>query len=138
MRAVARFVVQRHDSRHLHYDFRVEIDGSFKSWTLPKGPPLNAGERRLAIRTADHDLAFGDFAGTIPEGAYGAGIITIWDHGEYASDDDPRVALAREDVCVILNGEHLKGRFRLMRPHHVKWRDRMNPKEWLLINDGPL
>ena len=69
----ARFVVQRHDARSAHYDFRLEIGGVFKSWAIPKHPPLVAGERRLAIMTQDHELTFGAFEGRIPDGEYGAG-----------------------------------------------------------------
>lgn len=133
---VARFVVQRHEARHLHYDFRLEIGGIFKSWALPKGPPLDAGERRLAIMTADHDLSFGEFAGIIPEGTYGAGTITIWDQGEFTTTFDPGDALAQEDLWFTLCGQHLKGRFRLFRPRHRKWRGQNESRDWLLINEG--
>jgi bifunctional non-homologous end joining protein LigD len=134
---MARFVVQRHEARNLHYDFRLEIDGVFKSWALPKGPPLTVGERRLAIMTADHDLSFGEFAGSIPEGEYGAGSITIWDHGEFTTQDSPGDALAQEALHFTLHGQHLKGRFQLLKPHHAAWRGRKETREWLLINEGP-
>ena len=80
-----RFVVQEHLARRKHYDFRIEVAGVFKSWAVPKGPPVLVGERRLAVMTADHDLSFGSFAGVIPPGEYGAGIITIWDQGTFTS-----------------------------------------------------
>jgi len=133
----ARFVMQRHDARHLHYDVRLEMAGVFKSWALPKGPPLIVGERRLAIMTTDHELSFGDFAGMIPDREYGAGIITIWDQGWYTPEGDPVDALARGELRFMLHGIHLTGRFRLIQPQHRKWQERAESKKWLLINDGP-
>jgi DNA ligase D-like protein (predicted 3'-phosphoesterase) len=78
-----RFVVQRHQGRTLHYDFRLERDGVFRSWAVPKGVPEELGIRRLAVQVPDHALAFGDFEGIIPAGEYGAGKIEIWDRGSY-------------------------------------------------------
>jgi DNA ligase D-like protein (predicted 3'-phosphoesterase) len=105
-----RFVVQKHQVRTLHYDFRLEKDGVLKSWAVPKGMPEKAGERRLAIQVEDHALDFGDFEGRIPEGRYGAGTVEIWDRGTYRADQWPN------DVIVFeLDGKRVSGLYNLVR-----------------------
>lgn len=111
------FVVQKHDASHLHYDFRLAIDGVLKSWAVPKGPPRRAGIKRLAIETEDHPLAYATFEGTIPEGNYGAGTVTIWDHGTYDNNKTDSVATCMRNGSLefTMHGSKLKGTYALVR-----------------------
>ena len=110
-----RFVVQEHHARTHHFDFRLEKDGVYKSWAVPKGIPDGPGVKRLAIQVKDHDLAFGDFEGQLPEGQYGAGDVRIWDRGTYDPEEwtDQRIAFT-------LRGGQTSGRFNLIRFTHGK------------------
>jgi bifunctional non-homologous end joining protein LigD len=123
-----RFVVQRHDARRLHYDFRLERDGVLASWAVPKGIPLKRGERRLAVHVEDHPLEYGDFEGTIPAGEYGAGTVEIWDRGTFELLEEKR----NGGLTVRLHGGRLDGVWTL-----VPARLDGNPKNWLLLRkDG--
>ncbi|MHB1416514.1 MAG: DNA polymerase ligase N-terminal domain-containing protein [Chloroflexota bacterium] len=112
---LSRFVVQRHQASHLHYDFRLEMDGVLKSWAVPKGPPEAPKIRRLAVQTEDHPVDYIGFAGVIPEG-YGAGTVEIWDRGDY------QLTERREDRYEFtLNGERLHGPYILLRTGDRNW-----------------
>lgn len=124
------FVVQKHDARRLHYDFRLEIDGVLVSWAVPKGPSYDPKDKRLAVRTEDHPLSYGDFEGIIPEKQYGAGPVMIWDKGTWTPlDKDPAKALRKGKLSFILEGEKLRGEWTLARMSPAK----DGKENWLLI-----
>ena len=128
-----RFVVQKHDARRLHYDFRLEIDGVLKSWAVPKGPSLNPADKRLAMQTEDHPLDYASFEGVIPEGHYGAGPVSVWDQGTFEPEGQLPAAqqLERGELKFVLHGEKLRGSFVL-----VKLRGpQQKGKPWLLIKN---
>lgn len=115
-----KFVVQKHSSAHLHYDFRLEADGVLKSWAIPKGPSLDPSQQRLAIRVEDHPYDYRNFEGTIPEGHYGAGDVIVWDRGSYrqvpdGSEEAVLKGLRKGALSIELNGKRLRGLFSLVR-----------------------
>lgn len=117
------FVVQEHHATHLHYDLRLEMDGTLKSWAIPKGPSLNPADKRLAIMVDDHPLEYASFEGYIPEGEYGAGEVIIWDKGSYKL---LKGSFKEGMLEFFLSGNKLKGAFVLLKL-------RGKEKEWLLI-----
>ncbi len=133
----ARFVVQKHAARRLHYDLRLEIDGVLKSWAVPKGPSLNPKDKRLAVMTEDHPLEYGDFEGIIPEGNYGAGTVIVWDTGEYVPEGSHSASeqLAKGEIKFSLRGKKLGGSFVLVRlkPKPQAKTGNKTPNDWLLI-----
>lgn len=135
-----KFFIQKHRGRNLHYDFRVEIDGVLKSWTIPKGPSLNPADKRFAMLVSDHPLEYGPFEGVIPPGKYGAGPVMLWDYGEYLFVSEARTrketpptnaaeAFLRGALKFELKGKKCRGRWGLI---HMK--DRGNA--WLLVKDN--
>ena len=111
------FVVQKHDASRLHWDFRLELDGVLKSWAVPKGPSLDPGENRLAMRTEDHPLDYGGFEGTIPKGEYGGGTVMLWDQGRWEPDPrkDPAKTIEEGHLHFTLEGERMKGEWVMFR-----------------------
>jgi bifunctional non-homologous end joining protein LigD len=118
------FVVQRHDARRLHYDFRLERDGVLASWAVPKGVPLEPGEQHLAVHVEDHPLEYGSFEGEIPKGNYGAGTVEIWDRGTYELLEEKRDG----GLTVRLHGERLQGTWALV-PAHLSG----DENNWLIL-----
>jgi bifunctional non-homologous end joining protein LigD len=109
------YVIQKHAASHLHYDFRLELDGVLLSWAVPKGPTLDPAVRRLAMQTEDHPIEYGDFEGTIPEGEYGGGTVMVWDRGTWEPLGDPRKDYAKGHLRFALHGEKLRGGWHLVR-----------------------
>src|SRR5437763_1660701 len=125
-----RFVIQRHDATRLHYDFRLELDGVFKSWAITKGPSLDPHDKRLAVEVEDHPLDYGDFEGTIPEGQYGGGTVMLWDRGTWESDDRER-GFKKGDLKFSLHGDKLQGSWFLVRMRGDRYGGKRT--NWLLI-----
>jgi bifunctional non-homologous end joining protein LigD len=113
----ARFVVHKHDATRLHYDLRLEMDGVLVSWAIPKGPSFDTAERRLAVQTEDHPLAYGEFEGRIPDGEYGGGDSLLWDRGRWRTDPPgaERAMMEKGHLVFVLDGEKLHGRWHLVR-----------------------
>jgi bifunctional non-homologous end joining protein LigD len=129
------FVVQRHHASHLHYDFRLELDGVLKSWAVPKGPSMNPHDKRLAMMVEDHPLDYATFEGDIPAGNYGAGHVDVWDHGTYEPiDEEGGIITAAEfarhlkagNIKFRMKGKRLKGDFALVNM-------KRDEKSWLLL-----
>ena len=128
------FVIQKHHASHLHYDFRLELDGTLKSWAVPKGPCLDPAVKRMAVEVEDHPVSYGSFEGTIPPKQYGAGTVIVWDRGEWLPDGDiaaTRKALAAGKLKFELHGEKLHGHWTLVRMRGKG--EKQAP--WLLIKE---
>jgi bifunctional non-homologous end joining protein LigD len=120
----AKFVVQLHFASHRHFDFRLQVGGTLRSWAVPKGPSLDPQLKRLAMEVEDHPLEYGSFEGTIPEGHYGAGAVHIWDNGTWRPQGDPAKALKAGRLDFELFGKRLQGRWTLIRtkaPKRPTW-----------------
>ncbi|MFI5977604.1 DNA polymerase ligase N-terminal domain-containing protein [Streptomyces sp. NPDC051452] len=134
-----RFVVQIHDARRMHFDFRLQVGDVLRSWSIPKGPSTDPGDKRLAVPTEDHPLDYENFEGVIPKGEYGGGTVIVWDHGTYepASHDrrgrpvDFAESLERGHATFRLNGTKLHGEYALTR-----FRGSDGEDAWLLVRKG--
>src|SRR5436190_1065807 len=127
------FVIQKHAASRLHYDFRLELDGTLKSWAVPKGPSLDPKVRRMAVHVEDHPLSYGSFEGVIPKGQYGAGTVIVWDRGTWEPIGDPREGYRAGKLKFELRGAKLSGRWNLVRMHGRSG-ERQEP--WLLIKEN--
>lgn len=128
-----KFVVQKHAASHLHYDFRLELNGVLLSWAVPKGPSLNPAQKRLAMHVEDHPVEYGDFEGVIPEGEYGGGTVMLWDRGTWEPIEDGEAAYRAGSLKFELKGEKLKGRWMLVRRGGK--RGDPDEKHWFLFKE---
>ncbi|CAN7518417.1 DNA ligase D [Rhizobium sp. LjRoot98] len=126
------FLVQKHDATRLHYDFRLEWKGVLKSWAVTRGPSINPDDKRLAVRTEDHPMAYGDFEGTIPKKQYGGGTVMLWDTGWWEPDNDPDEGLKEGKLKFHLHGQRMHGGWTLVR---MKPRNGEKRENWLLIKE---
>jgi bifunctional non-homologous end joining protein LigD len=126
------FVIQKHAASHLHYDFRLELDGVLLSWAVPKGPSLDPGVRRLAMHVEDHPIEYGEFEGVIPPKQYGAGTVLLWDRGTWLPREDPVAGYRKGRLKFELSGQKLRGGWTLVRSGGSKYG---GDKSWLLIKE---
>ncbi|HXD88172.1 MAG TPA: DNA polymerase ligase N-terminal domain-containing protein, partial [Urbifossiella sp.] len=124
------FVIQKHAASHLHYDFRLELDGILKSWAVPKGPSLDPAVKRLAMQVEDHPIEYGSFEGIIPQGEYGGGTVMLWDRGAWEPLDAARDSYRRGRLKFRLSGQKLRGQWMLVKTGSEKGRNR-----WLLFKE---
>jgi DNA ligase D-like protein (predicted 3'-phosphoesterase) len=120
---VPRFVIQQHDATSMHYDFRLEVEGAFRSWAVPKGPSTDPRDKRLAMAVEDHALSWGDFEGVIEEGQYGAGPVIVWDRGSYENlrEEPMPDSLAAGRSSFWLEGHKLRGGWSLRHTGGRRW-----------------
>ncbi|MCF5715215.1 non-homologous end-joining DNA ligase, partial [Pseudomonas tremae] len=126
------FVIQKHDARNLHYDFRLELDGTLKSWAVPKGPSLDPKQKRLAVHVEDHPLDYAGFEGSIPKGQYGGGDVIVWDRGIWQPHGDPQKTYSEGKLKFTLVGEKLTGEWALVR---TRLKGSGSKEQWLLIKE---
>lgn len=127
------FVVQKHAARRLHYDFRLELDGTLKSWAVTRGPSFDPADRRLAVHVEDHPIDYAGFEGIIPQGEYGGGTVMVWDRGTWEPVGDPREGYAKGKLKFTLHGDKLKGGWTLVRMGGRARDERTD--NWLLIKE---
>jgi len=129
------FVIQKHAASHLHYDFRLELNGVLLSWAVPKGPSLDPADKRLAMHVEDHPIEYGGFEGVIPEKQYGAGTVMLWDRGTWHPLGDPVEGYAKGNLKFTLDGEKLQGGWALIRTHGSRYGGKSDKQAWLLIKE---
>src|SRR5947209_18042228 len=133
VKGASRFVIQKHDARRLHYDFRLQMEGVLKSWALPKGLPWVKGEKHLAVEVEDHPINYETFEGIIPEGQYGGGTVMVWDQGAYyVFGEQPVKSLREGKLHLVLAGEKAQGEWTLVR---IRGRDGER-NTWLIMKTG--
>ena len=130
------FVIQKHAASHLHYDFRLELNGVLLSWAVPKGPSLDPADKRLAMHVEDHPIEYGSFEGIIPAKQYGGGTVLLWDRGTWIPKGDPVAGYAKGHLKFELDGEKLKGGWTLVKTHGSKYGGKSGDKAWLLIKEN--
>ena len=124
------YVIQKHAATRLHYDLRLEHNGVMWSWAVPKGPSYDPADKRIAMRTEDHPIAYNRFEGTIPKGHYGAGTVLIWDRGRWEPAGDPEQGLAEGKLLFTVHGQKLHGQWELVR---IKPKDNERQDPWILF-----
>src|SRR3954466_11056009 len=129
-----RYLIQKHAASHLHYDFRLELNGVLLSWAVPKGPSLDPADKRLAMHTEDHPIEYGNFEGTIPRGQYGGGTVMLWDQGTWTPLGDPVASYKKGHLKFELRGKKLTGRWALIRTRSDRYGGKA--EAWLLVKDG--
>ena len=128
------YLIQKHEARNLHFDFRLEHEGVLKSWAIPRGPSMDPGDKRLAVRTEDHPMEYGGFEGSIPKGQYGGGTVMLWDEGTWEPIEDPEEGLKEGKLKFVVHGQRLQGGFALVRLRSDTGR-KQGKENWLLIKE---
>lgn len=128
------YLIQKHEARNLHFDFRLEHEGVLKSWAIPRGPSMDPGDKRLAVRTEDHPMEYGSFEGTIPKGQYGGGTVMLWDEGTWEPIENFEEGLKTGKLKFFVHGQRLQGGFALVRLRSDTGR-KQGKENWLLIKE---
>src|SRR6185295_7895057 len=126
------YVIQKHAASRLHYDVRLELDGTLKSWAVPKGPSLDPAQKRLAVHVEDHPIEYGSFEGVIPEGEYGGGTVMLWDRGTWKPREDAKNTYEKGRLKFQLDGKRLQGAWTLVK---MKGRGDETADNWLMIKE---